>query len=141
MTNEQLAWAAGFFDGEGYVSIVARNTKGNSKQYRHQYIRIGINHVDPRPLQKFQQLFGGQLTESKQVIGNRKPRWQWILTCEQAKQFLTIVRPYLINKDIVADIAFQFLDTIGLTGQRISVEKQQIRHDCASRLKLVNSQT
>lgn len=83
ITNEQLAWAAGFFDGEGYISIVARNNKVNDKHYTHQYLRVGINHVDPRP----------------------------------------------------------FLDTIGNTGQRISSENLQIRRDCASRLKLVNSQT
>lgn len=141
MTKEQLAWAAGFFDGEGYISIVSRNTKVKDKHYRHQYIRVGINHVDPRPLQKFQQLFGGKLTESKKVVGNRKSRWQWVLTCDQAKQFLIFVRPYLINKDIVADIATEFLSTIGNTGQRISFENLQIRKNCAFRLKLVNSQT
>lgn len=88
MTNEELAWAAGFFDGEGYISIVARNTKIHNRHYHHQYIRLGINHVDPRPLQRFQQLFGGKLVNSINVKGNRKPRWQWKLSCEQAKQFI-----------------------------------------------------
>lgn len=140
MRDIDLAWAAGFFDGEGYISIVARNTKVGDKLYKHQYIRLGINHVDPRPLQKYQQLFGGILT-CAQSQGNRHIRWQWKLTCNQAKEFILKIRPYLINKDIVADIALQFLETIGNTGQRISAENTQLRNDCAARLKLVNSQT
>ena len=141
MTNEQLAWAAGFFDGEGYISIPQRKAKPKNKTYLSTYVRLGINHVDPRPLQKFQQLFGGKLVCVTEIVGNRKPRWQWKLSCQQAKDFILLVRPYLINKDIVADIALRFLETISLNKKQLSSEILNIRQDCATRLKLVNSQT
>ena len=142
MTPEQLAWAAGFFDGEGYITIPERLViSKTNKQYKSHYIRLGINHVDPRPLQKFQQLFGGILVYSDKIIGNRKPRWQWKLSCNQAKQFLIQLRPYLINKDIVADIVLQFLETISPNKKELSTEIVEFRRDCAARLKLINSQT
>ena len=134
MTNEQVAWAAGFFDGEGYVSIASRMDHS-------QYIKVGINHVDPRPLQKFQQLFGGKLNYSSKVRGNRKPRWSWVLSCNQAKEFLLLIKPYLINKDIVTEIAIEFLSTISKTKLKLPQEITDIRLDCAKRLKLINSET
>ena len=104
-------------------------------------MRLGINHVDPRPLQKFQLLFGGTLVQ-KSSKGNRHLRWQWKLTCNQAKEFILKVRPYLVNKDIVADIALQFLTTITPGKKtRLSEEVVKFRQDCSARLRLVNSQS
>jgi hypothetical protein len=137
MNSIDLAWAAGFFDGEGYIVSPKRNHNG----YSSNYIRIGINHVDPRPLQKFQQLLGGSLREDKTVYGNRKVRWVWSISCNGAKEVLVKLRPYLINKDIVADIALQFLETISPNKKQLSAEVIQFRQDCAARLKLVNSQS
>ena len=46
----EVAWAAGFFDGEGYVTIQYGYTKSpNGKRYHRHTLRIGINHVAPEP--------------------------------------------------------------------------------------------
>jgi len=63
------------------------------------------------------------------------------LSCQQAKVFLNQVRPYLINKDIVADIALQFLGTISGNKKQLSTDIVQQRYDYATHLKLVNSQS
>lgn len=141
MIDTELAWAAGFFDGEGYISCPERNTIHKNKSYKSNYIRLGINHVDPRPLQRMYHLFGGALEQNIYATGNRKPRCQWKLSCQEAKNFLIQVRPYLINKDIVADIALEFFQTISPNKQQLSTEIVEFRRKCAIRLKLVNSQT
>lgn len=52
--NIELAWAAGFIDGEGCFSIKRRKTKPTPS--------FRIVQVDPRPLQRLQAVIGGSLT-------------------------------------------------------------------------------
>ena len=117
-----------------------RNYK--DKVYKSHYVRLGINHVDPRPLDKMYLLFGGSLEKDIKASGpNRKPRCQWKLSCQEAKDFLLAVKPYLVNKDIVAEIALSFFDTISQNKKTLSDEVVSFRQECATRLKLVNSQS
>mgnify|MGYP001597965492 CR=1 FL=1 len=53
--EEEIAWAAGFFDGEGSVGV-QRDRCGCAR-----YLSLQIGQRDPRPLQRFQALFGGNL--------------------------------------------------------------------------------
>ena len=139
MKDTVLAWAAGFFDGEGYITIPERQVTHKEKLYKSHYIRLGINHVDPRPLRKLHLMFGGTLQENVKTTGNRHPRCQWQLSCQEAKNFLNCVRPYLVNKDIAADLALQFFETISLNKKQLSIETIRLRQDLSTRLKLVNS--
>ena len=51
MSNaHDLAWCAGFFDGEGFVTIQERKSTVKDKIYRGYYLRIGVNHVAVEPL-------------------------------------------------------------------------------------------
>ena len=59
--THMLAWAAGFFDGEGYVTIQERNSKVNGKYYKSYYLRVGLKHVAPTPIYELQKLFGGTI--------------------------------------------------------------------------------
>lgn len=46
--DTELAWAAGFFDGEGYVGV-----RRDKRPGRRLTLQIGIEQVDPRPLVRF----------------------------------------------------------------------------------------
>jgi hypothetical protein len=133
--SHEFAWAAGFFDGEGWVKIQKRG----SKKYLGYYLRIGINHVDPAPLYKLQKLFGGSVRHDKKVNGNRKPRYVWTLSTKNAKEFLSALMPYLVNKREVASLGLEFQDTIGATGQKVSEDTQLFRALLADRIKYLNS--
>lgn len=106
----ELAWCAGFFDGEGYVNIQRRHQKYNGKSYRGHYLRIGINHVAPEPLYEMQRLFGGSVEKQKQetVIGNRKARHRWVTSSQNAKEALHRMLPYMKNKQKVAALGIDF---------------------------------
>ena len=133
--SHEFAWAAGFFDGEGYIIIHKRG--GN--RYLGYYLRVGINHVNPKPLIKIQKLFGGNLREDKKIYGNRKPRWVWTLSTKAASEFLIKILPYLSNKDDVSKLALEFQDTIGERGSYVSPETQLYRKLLADRIKELNS--
>jgi hypothetical protein len=111
----EVAWAAGFFDGEGYVTIQYGYTKAkNGKRYHRHTLRIGINHVAPEPLYEMQRLFGGQIEKQKleSVRGNRHPRHRWVLNCNNAAEALKRMMPYFKNKQKVAELGLELQATI-----------------------------
>ena len=123
----RLAWAAGFFDGEGYVTVQVRGGK-----YKGHYIRIGVNHVLPEPLYEMQKLFGGVIRKQKQAKGNRHLRHEWGISCAKAADALKQMLPYMLNKDIVAKLALELQDTMGTT--------QKVPEDVVSRRDLIKQQ-
>jgi hypothetical protein len=115
MSNaHDLAWCAGFFDGEGFITIQKRNQKYKDKVYIGHYLRIGINHVAPEPLQEMQRILGGTLRKQslETVVGNRKPRHSWQMGCGQAAEALKKLMPYFRNKNKVAELGLEFQKTM-----------------------------
>ena len=115
--THDIAWAAGFFDGEGFVTIQVRGGK-----YKGHYLRIGINHVAVEPLLEFQRLFGGTLRKQKAeaVIGNRHQRHSWQCGCNTAKEVLSQLLPFLRNKVKVVKLALEFQTTMTESTKKVS---------------------
>ena len=135
----EVAWAAGFFDGEGYVTIQYSYTKAkNGKKYHRHTLRIGINHVAPEPLYEMQRLFGGniELQKKESVVGNRHQRHRWVLNCNNAADALKRMMPYFKNKQAVAALGLELQATMQNNKQAVSEEillyramlKQKITH-------------
>jgi hypothetical protein len=53
-SNRELAWAAGFFDGEGHVGISTQEEPSGT----YRYPILIINQTDRRPLERFQHAVG-----------------------------------------------------------------------------------
>jgi len=62
-----------------------------------------------------QRLFGGKINKQtlNKVIGNRKPRHQWLLNCTQAAEALKRMMPYFKNKQSVAELGLELQSTMG----------------------------
>ena len=134
-TKESLIWAAGFFDGEGYVTIQVRGGK-----YQGHYLRIGVNHVNPDPLYKLQELFGGSVrVQRKKPTGNRKRRHEWTLSCKKAAKCLRRMRPYIINKTAPISIGLQLDDSMQEGTGKISDELRELRDSLKLDLQIANA--
>jgi hypothetical protein len=133
--SHEFAWCAGFFDGEGWVKIQKRG----SNKYLGYYLRIGINHVKIDPLLEMQRVFGGNIRLDENVIGNRRPRHVWTLSTKQANDMLICILPYLKNKNKVVELALEFQNTVGATGQRVGSDTQIYRGLLADQIKHLNS--
>lgn len=133
--SHRLAWAAGFFDGEGWITIQVRGGK-----YKGHYIRIGINHVSPEPLEEFQKLFGGVIRKQnpKKVTGNRKQRHEWGISCNKAAEALKQMLPYMKNKVQVANLALDLQATMGTT-QKVSEEVLETREQIKKEIQRINA--
>lgn len=123
-----MAWAAGFFDGEGYVTVGKRSPYKGKPSY---YLRVGINHVNPEPLEELHEAFGGALEYQKpsSVKGNRKPRTRWVTNCETAAKVLETLLPYLHNKYAVALYGLELQKTMRFRGGSVPEEIHKKREE------------
>ena len=139
--THDVAWASGFFDGEGFVTIQKRNTKAKSgKRYESYYLRIGINHVAVEPLEEMLRIFGGTIRKQSDhtVVGNRKPRHSWQMSCAKAKEALVIMMPYFRNKNKVAELGIELQNTMSSVKTTTSDEIQIYRALLKDKLQTLN---
>lgn len=141
--THMLAWAAGFFDGEGYVVIQERNSKVNGKRYRGYYLRVGLKHVAPEPIYELQKLFGGTIRIEQRKNNkdgcNRKDIHVWQLSCQQAKEALIQMMPYFVNKNNVAELGIDFQNTFTGKVYKVSDEVNNQRKWFKEEITRLNS--
>lgn len=141
--SHQLAWAAGFMDGDGHISIQNRKTKHKEKTYTGTYLRVGACQASLAPLEKLQSLFGGSIKPKNSGPNpqgyNRKPQWVWCLSTEQAKNALEQMMPYLVHKQKVAKLALEFQNTMSDNKQKLSDDIVAKRIQLQTEIATLNS--
>lgn len=80
MNREDLAWAAGFFDGEG--SFLIRNQPYQTKagRKRGKYARASLDHTERDQLVRFQHIIGlGRIDKGHKSKLGKKEIWRWVV--------------------------------------------------------------
>ena len=103
MTSEELAYTAGFFDGEGSISIIKYNPSVRCSIPTFSLV-VKVTNNDKVVLEQLKGWFGGSV--SPQNRGYRTYEWQ--VTSLLAKSFLEQVLPYLIIKKDRACLGIEF---------------------------------
>jgi hypothetical protein len=133
MESWRLAWVAGFFEGEGCISI---------KLNRKNIITLEciVGNTDREPLVYLKRLFGGSIRKRRKQKENHKQSWAWVVATRQAAVFLRRIRPYLIRSRVRrrADVAIQFQEQKRPLGQ-LSVREDYLKrqfafYECMKRL-------
>ena len=141
--SHQLAWAAGFIDGDGFITIQNRNTKYKDKIYSGQYLRVGACQASILPLEKLQSLFGGSIRPKNSGPNpngyKRKPQWIWTLSTNTAKEALEQMLPYLVHKQEVAQLALVFQASMSETKKELSEELKEARLKIQADIAYLNS--
>lgn len=103
--NTSLAYLAGFFDGEGCISIIKGKNRLGNTQYG---LRVIVSNTNNYVLQLYKFSFSGRIQKRK----HDKPKWRdcyaWGLSSTQAYDFLKCLYTYLVIKKAEADLAFEF---------------------------------
>ena len=94
--STDLAWAAGFIDGEGSIGCWYMAHKARGKRYKR--LSLTVAQTALPPLEKLRELFGGYLTEVR-PRGARKKTWQWCVRDAGVVDTWEKLKPYLMHKD------------------------------------------
>ena len=104
MRKTELAWAAGFFDGEGCIHIGRLTARGHTN---YQLI-IRVSQRTREPVDEFQRLFGGFVSTTRASSHPHKTQWLWGCSNAQAGKVLAQLLPFLIVKKSQAELAVEF---------------------------------
>ena len=98
----EVAYFAGFFDGEGCVAA-----------YRRKYV-VSLTNCDVRPLLRARELWGGFV--SRQTIAERpgsvRDIWRWQIYGQKSRTFLEAIRPFTQIKREQIDTYLGVLDVL-----------------------------
>lgn len=100
LTDNEAAYLAGFFDGEGCI-ICSVNQYGNADLR----VRLGNTHLET--VKWIHSLFGGSLYPRD--VPNRKPLLLWAINGSKAKPFLLTIEPFCKIKKSVVSLALEFI--------------------------------
>lgn len=95
MLDTDIAYAAGFFDGEGCISISKNGA-----------VDIRVTNTAKNVLIKLQSIFGGSITNRTQKAN--KTQYAYSFYGENAIEFIKLIRPYLIDKLPQADAILEY---------------------------------
>lgn len=101
-TALDCAYIAGFFDGEGWVGLVNRKSRGYA-------LLVTIGQRDPRPLLFIRERFGGTIPRVQQ---RGKYCFHWRCGNAIAEVFLRAIQPFLIHKREQVDLALAYRQTV-----------------------------
>lgn len=84
-----VAWAAGFYEGEGHLTKATR--PGGPL--------VAIQQCNKEPLDALQLMFGGTVRGPRMNKGSVKPVWVWQLnTHKESRHFIYQISPWLSDK-------------------------------------------
>lgn len=94
LTRENLAWLAGFFDGEGHVSAIRRRDRAADRYA----IRLSIDQVSPELLERCAEITGFGKIDRREEAKRRTIHVWRVSTFENVQAFIAMVWPWLSSK-------------------------------------------
>lgn len=95
--TDDVAYAAGFFDGEGCISISKNGA-----------VDVRITNTAKNVLVRLQSIFGGTITNRTQKVN--KTQYAYSFYGDNAISFIKTIKPYLIDKLPQADAILEYYD-------------------------------
>jgi len=133
LTKLEKAYLAGLFDGEGTVGYYHKTKLG------YHIVQVAIYNSDPTIMAWIQDRISFGSIVSNKVSKHRG--WAWMVSSKtQAKQFLKVIRPYLVIKAEQVDLLLSFLDAeqknrgVG-SGKKLSKDELATRVETEIQLK------
>ena len=107
----EASWLAGFFDGEGSISIT-KCEPGNSFRRTPAFnLVVAMGNTDETAVRAYCCSFGGAVIPRQSATPSRRKMWYWSAGQWNALRFLNTLRPYLRVKHQQADVAGLFMAT------------------------------
>lgn len=104
-SETDLAWSAGFVDGEGCIALCKHAQKIKGVEYRCFVLRLSVTNTDLRCLERLKSMFGGSINQANHKgREHHKPCWTWYCTSAKAERALIALLPFLFSKKEQAEL-------------------------------------
>lgn len=134
----ELAWAAGFIDGEGSIHIRKDNGYKNPKYS----LILTVTNTNQESIEKIKSLFDeyGTTPEIKMRDGNTKPVYRFMSSGNKALHILKQIQPYVIVKreQVKLGIDFQSQETKNMGSKGQPKEYHDLQSNFYEIMKLLN---
>jgi len=117
MKDTDMAYIAGFFDGEGSIFV--------SKSKKQYFLTVSISNTNLLVLESIQRIIGGGISKSPDNRENSSQLFRLRLYCNEAKKFLERILSYLKIKKEQAKLAIEFQSKMEMGKLTIPKEKQE----------------
>ena len=117
MSDTDIAYIAGFFDGEGSIFV--------SKSKKQYFLTVSISNTNLLVLESIQKIIGGNISKSPDNRENSSQLFRLRLYCNEAKKFLERILPYLKTKKEQARLAIEFQSKMEMGKLTIPKEEQE----------------
>lgn len=131
-----LAWAAGFIDGEGTISLYGRSDR--LREYRVTVTAVNTNRI---ALDRLRAMFGGTVhLMHKDTPGrNWKPSFYWAISYGKAAEAIKLLLPFLLLKRPQAELALEARTHVGCeSGRKRSESRMQALQAICNRFRSLN---
>lgn len=122
MNELEIAWAAGFFDGEGCV-------KAYQEPEGHFNLRLTVAGTDVRPLMRLQANFGGGVVRESRQTSSRNAIWGWSIHGAESERFAKLILDHTSVKYEQLELFIEFRSLIknwGRAGCPPSIRSRQV---------------
>ena len=106
LTPTELAYLAGFFDGEGSINIARGWERSGTRYYQ---LMAAVTQTSLPVLESYRDAFGGGITTVKLQGLNYAQRWQWQLYSRGMRHFLEALYPFIRLKERQFQLAMDFM--------------------------------
>ena len=124
-SDTTLAYLAGFFDGEGSVTVGRKTRSTGDRSY---FLQISITQPSLPALEVYQSYFGGHVGSVKRPAG-MSPTWQWSPHQAGKTLFLSSLLPFIVLKKQQFERALEFLEAYRLSSSRPSYRLSRAAKD------------
>jgi hypothetical protein len=139
LSTEDLAYIAGFFDGEGSVTIHENFRPSPRGKSPNHTLQVSIGNTDPQVLNWIHGIFGGSLTFRKSTKLNHRDMTQWVARSNGAAIFLKIIIPFLRMKNKQAEVGISFQSEKGrYRKNQLTKEEIEFREGKRAEIRLLN---
>lgn len=140
LTNEELAYIAGFFDGEGSITIHHNCKPSPRGKNPNHTLQVSIGNTDPSVVEWIHRHFGGNLAYRTETRANHRSTVQWFARAKIGADFLIWIIPFLRMKRAQAEIAieFQMSKSGGYRKKQLSDIEVSIREGQREQIRALN---
>ena len=109
MDESEIAYTAGFFDGEGSISLVRQRVD------RFHSPQVSVASTDQEALRWLQKRWGGNIVTKQPRKPAHSVSYDWRLTDRRALTFLRLIRPFLVIERKIRRIDLLLNDYVACT--------------------------